>query len=72
MNEIDKKVGFIIQQKRRELRITQKQLGKKIGVAHSTIACYESGIRGMDLDTFFEICKILSLDPNDIQKQVTK
>lgn len=72
MNEIDKKVGFIIQQRRKELRLTQAQLGEKIGAAYSTIACYENGLRGMNLDTFFEICDVLSLDPNEIQKEVTR
>lgn len=70
MSSVDKIVGSIIQQKRRMLRLTQTQLGDKIGMAYSTIACYESGTRGMSLDTFFKICEVLSLDPKEVQKQV--
>lgn len=70
MNSVDKIVGSIIQQKRRMLRLTQTQLGDKIGVAYSTIACYENGTRGMSLGTFFKLCEILRLDPNEVQKQV--
>lgn len=66
MNKLDKEVGFLIQQRRRELRLTQTQLADKIGVAYSTIACYENGIRGMSLDTFFEICEVLELNPEEI------
>ena len=71
MNDVDRKVGQIIQRRRRGLGMTQTQLGEKIGVHHSTIACYENGFRGMTLDTFFQICDILHLDPNEIQKQIS-
>ena len=70
MENYDKAVGFIIQQRRRQLRLTQTQLGKKVGLAYSTIGCYENGIRGMSIGTFFKICNALSLDPNEVQKEV--
>ena len=70
MNEIDAFVGDIIKQKRREMRLTQEQLGKKVGLSKSTIACYELGIRGMSLEVFFRFCDILHLDPYIIQRLV--
>lgn len=70
MNNIDREVGQIIKRRRRELMMTQEQLGKKLGVAYSTVACWERGIRGMSLDVFFRCCEILSLDPNEIQKKI--
>ena len=70
MNDVDVLVGDIIKQRRRMLRLTQTQLGEKVGVAFSTLACYEKGIRGMSLNIFFKICNALNLDPNDVQKQV--
>lgn len=70
MNKVDVLVGDIIKQRRRELRMTQTQLGNKVGIAYSTLACYEKGIRGMNLNIFFDLCKALRLDPNDVQRQV--
>lgn len=70
MNYVDVLVGDIIKQRRRMLRLTQTQLGEKVGIAFSTLACYEKGIRGMSLNIFFKICNALNLDPNDVQKQV--
>lgn len=70
MNNVDVLVGDIIKQRRRELRLTQTQLGEKVGIAYSTLACYEKGIRGMSLNIFFQICNALKLDPNDVQNQV--
>lgn len=68
--DFDKKVGAIIQRIRRERRMTQSELAEKLGIGKSTLACYETGARGMDLDTFFEICRILRVKPNDIQRQL--
>lgn len=68
--EFDKKVGLIIKEKRREKRLTQLQLSEKLGIAKSTLACYETGVRSMDLDTFFEICHILGIKANDVQRQL--
>lgn len=70
MNKVDVLVGDIIKQRRRELRLTQTQLGDKVGIAYSTLACYENGIRGMSLKIFFDLCKVLDLDPNDVQTQI--
>ena len=70
MKQVDAFVGDIIKQKRREMRMTQEQLAKKVGISKSTVACYESGIRGMNLDVFFQFCDILHLDPYIIQKLV--
>jgi transcriptional regulator with XRE-family HTH domain len=68
--DFDKKVGAIIKEKRREKRLTQVQLAERLSIGKSTLACYETGARGMDLDTFFEICRILEVNPNDIQSQL--
>lgn len=65
--DFNRKVGRLIYDKRRDKRMTQVDLAKRLGIAQSTLACYETGTRGMDLDTFFEICRILELDPNVAQ-----
>ena len=70
--EFYKAVGIIIQEKRIDKRMTQSQLAKLIGAGTSTIGCYEAGLRCMDLETFFQICNILGIKPNDVQKEIKK
>lgn len=72
MNKVDKQVGEIFRQRRRELNWTQEYLGKKLGVAYSTVACWERGIRGMGLDNFFKCCDILGLEPDQVYSLVRK
>jgi transcriptional regulator with XRE-family HTH domain len=65
------KVGSIIKEYRQVRRMTQLQLAQRVGIAKSTLACYETGARGIDLDTFFDICYVLGIDPSDVQRQVS-
>ena len=67
-----KKIGDIIKEKRKERKLTQVQLAKLLDMPASTLACYEAGLRGMELDTFFMICRFLDIDPNDVQKRVRR
>lgn len=68
--EFYKKIGDIIKEERKERRLTQVQLAKLLGIPASTLACYEVGLRGMEIDTFFEICKVLDISPNEVQKRI--
>lgn len=68
--EFDKKVGLIIKNRRIERRMTQDQLADRLGIKQSTLSCYELGLRGMSIDMFFEVCKVLRLKPNDVQKML--
>lgn len=68
--EFYKKIGDIIKEERHDRRLTQAQLAKLLDIPPSTLACYEVGLRGMEIDMFFKICKVLSISPNEVQKRV--
>ena len=72
MNKVDIIVGSIFRKRRKEMRMTQTQLGDKIGMPFSTLAGYERGIRGMSLETYFVLCEALQLDPNEVQEEVKR
>lgn len=72
MNKIDVIVGSIFKKRRKEMRMTQTQLGEKVGLPFSTLAGYERGIRGMSLETYFALCEALHLDPNEVHEEVKK
>lgn len=71
MKDITVVFGEIIRQRRKEKRMTMKQLSEKVNVAESTICRYERGEREMSLQNFFDICDALDLEPNDVQKMLT-
>jgi len=72
MNRTDYIVGNIFKKRRKEMRLTQTQLGERVGLPYSTLAGYERGIRGMSLETYFVLCDALGLDPNEVHEQVKK
>ena len=53
--------GRILRDKRKELKITQKQLAEKIGKKREYIALLEKGETDMQLSTFFHISQALGL-----------
>ena len=70
MNEVDVKLGSIIREKRKEMRMTQTDLALKLGTTKQCVYYYEKGTRGLTLSLFFKVCDVLGLDPNEIQKLV--
>jgi len=70
MDIVDVKLGQIIRNKRKEMKMSQTELATRVGTTKQCIYYYEKGTRGLTLSLFFKICKTLDLDPNDIQKEV--
>lgn len=69
---VNQKFGQIIKEKRLEKNLTLEQFGKQLGIAISTLHHYENGDRGVSIEMFFNMCNLLGLDPNEVQKQITK
>ena len=53
--------GEILRDKRKELKITQKQLADRIGKKREYVALLEKGETDMQLSTFFNISQALGL-----------
>lgn len=68
MNEQDlnKYVGNRIREERRRRRMSQKELGEKIGVKHNTISQYENATNSPDQDALFKIARAFSLKVDDL------
>jgi repressor LexA len=64
--DITKFVGAKIKHYRKLRKMTQKELGLKIGVKHNTISGYESGTNEADQDMLFKIASILDVSINDL------
>ena len=50
--------------KRKELGLTQEQLGQLINVTKTSICCYEKGTRTPTLENFIDLNKVLSVGPD--------
>ncbi|MBQ0035564.1 MAG: helix-turn-helix transcriptional regulator [Firmicutes bacterium] len=70
MDSTDVKFGEIIKRRRRELKLTQEELGKKVGCSKVCVHYYEKGLRGLTLSQFFKFCTVLGLDPDYVQKEL--
>lgn len=47
-------------------KLTQEQLGKKLGVGKSTISMYESGERVPPVDIIYKLCQVFNTDMNTL------
>ena len=47
---------------RKEVGLTQKQLGEMVGVTKVSICCYENGTRTPTLDTLIDLANSLGVD----------
>lgn len=62
-----KKTGDILKQKRKELRLTLKEVAEYVGVSEATVSRWESGnIANMGRDKIAKLAKILELSPSVI------
>ncbi|MGE8080963.1 helix-turn-helix domain-containing protein [Peribacillus loiseleuriae] len=57
-----KNIGLIIQERRKQLNISQKELADKLGVTNSFLSKIESGKSRINLKRLSQIGDILSLD----------
>ena len=56
--------GNIIRKLRNSMGLTQKELGKKVGVSNSAIANYEKGFRAPLQDTLFKLAETFNVSVN--------
>lgn len=62
MNEFDyKKIGLAIKENRKKLKLTQKELGEKIGKTESSIRKYEKGLIQIPNDVLEKISVVFNI-----------
>jgi len=60
------KIGSFISLKRKEKKITQKELSEKLNITDRAISKWENGICLPDVGTIPELCRILGITINDL------
>lgn len=68
MNEVElqKYIGGMIREYRKKKRLSQGDLGKRIGVGDTTISAYERGLINLNLNTLFSIADTLEIKVDDL------
>ena len=66
MDSITTALGTRIKTLRKEKKITQKQLAEKMQVSQTAIALWESGQRGISLETLEKIAECMDLSSEDL------
>ncbi len=60
------KIGEFIQQRRKALGLTQKELADKLGISDKTVSKWETGKGMPDISSIPELCKILNVSINEL------
>jgi len=63
--KINEFVGSRIKSIRKNRKLTQKELGEKVGVKHNTISSYENGTNEPEQDILFRLADVLNVSIND-------
>jgi transcriptional regulator with XRE-family HTH domain len=58
---VDHQVGRRIRQARRDVKLTQEQLGNMIGLTFQQVQKYEKGVNRVSAGTLYEIAQVLDL-----------
>lgn len=61
-----KKIGLFIQECRRKKKLTQAELGEKIGVTEKSISNWENGRNMPDLSLFKPLCEVLDISVSEL------
>ena len=61
MTDFRTEIGTIIKQARNQQGLTQKELGKKIGVGEPTVNKYESGKQNLTVETLKRVADALGM-----------
>ena len=61
---------ILLVEKRKQAKLTQAQLAKKLGWEQSTISMLESGQRRIEVIEFMALADVLDFDPVDVIRQL--
>ena len=64
MNQI--RIGNFIQQRRKELGMTQKELGERLDVSDKAVSKWETGRSMPDSSVLLDLCSILEINVNEL------
>lgn len=65
-NEFDRNLGSLIKRSRQERGMTQRDVGRILGVSYQQIMKYESGVNRLSAHQLIALVDALEIDPSDV------
>ncbi|MET0063507.1 MAG: helix-turn-helix transcriptional regulator [Candidatus Thiodiazotropha endolucinida] len=60
------KIGAIIKNRRRSLKLTQSYVAERVGITRTSVTNIEKGAQKTPLHTLYKLAVILNMNPNEI------
>lgn len=67
-----KRLQELLLRVRKERKLSQEDVAKKLGRPQSFVSKYESGERLLDVIEFIDVARAMGADPNDILSELLK
>ena len=61
-------MGAIIRRRRKELGMSTQELANALGIKAQSVGRIERGEKGLSLDTFLTVCRVLRIPPAELLK----
>lgn len=72
MANYNKEIAEWLTAQRKAKRLTQSELGQRLGVTKTAISYWENGKRELSAENFISICKALDADPYELVRELMK
>lgn len=59
-------MGAIIRRRRKELGMSTQDLAEALGVKAQSVNRIERGDKGLSMDTFLAVCRVLKISPEEL------
>lgn len=66
MDNLNQRFGTLLQEKRKERKLTQEELARRIGLGRTSVTNIEKGRQPVTLQLLFDLAKVLALSPADL------
>jgi transcriptional regulator with XRE-family HTH domain len=66
MGEYKEVIARNIRYYRKLAKLSQKELADKLGISSAAVSNWEKGTNSIDIDTLFEVCRILEVSISDM------
>lgn len=66
MGEYKEVIARNIRYYRKQASLSQKELAEKLGISSAAVSNWEKGTNSIDIDTLFEVCRVLEISISDM------
>jgi transcriptional regulator with XRE-family HTH domain len=65
-------IGVRLQKKRKALKMSQQEVGERVGLGRASVSQIEAGEQQTSLRVLYDICIVLGLEPSEIMPTIAE